>query len=215
MSNGIVSIPALCPAAALPRPAAVVLVAALIAAIGGCNASTAPPLTPQPAIEARMDQRPSLGHQTDPVRNRTWYLTSEGVSIQEAGTPGKTMEVPLPFWSWVHGEYSCPPVLALGPKGEAIVTSNVVPTLWRIDPETLAVSVHELVLDSDNDKDVGFSGLVYSTEHGVFFAVSHTHGSRWQIDPLLRTGHKVPLAAPIREAASCMKPQARLAREGN
>ena len=111
--------------------------------------------------------------------------------------------------------YGCPPDLALGPKGEAVVTSNIVPILWRIDPDTLAVSVHELVLDADNDKDVGFSGLRYSTEHGVFFAASDVHGSLWRIDPLLRKGQKVPFLAPIREGCVVHKPQTRLAREGD
>lgn len=83
--------------------------------------------------------------------------------------------------------------IPLGPDGEAVVTSNVVPVLWRIDPETLAVSMHELALDADQDKNVGFSSLVYSAEHGAFFAMSDAQGSMWQIDRLLRNGRKLPL----------------------
>jgi hypothetical protein len=81
-----------------------------------------------------------------------------------------------------------------------VITSNTLPTLWRIDPDTLAVSVHSLVLDSDTDKDVGFSGLVYSPEHGGYFAASYGHGSLWRIDPLFRRAQKIPLSAPIPEA---------------
>jgi hypothetical protein len=106
----------------------------------------------------------------------------------------------LPGWQWVGAPYSCLPDLALGPKGEAVISSNIVPTLWRIDPETLAVSVHPLTLDTDTDKDVGFSGLAYSARDAAFFAVSGVHGSLWRIDPLLRRAQKVALSAPIHKA---------------
>jgi streptogramin lyase len=103
--------------------------------------------------------------------------------------------VRLPGWVWAGAPYGCLPDLALGPRGEAVVTSNVLPTLWRIDPDSLAVSVHALALDADDDKDVGFTGLVYSPQHGAFFAASHAHGSLWRIDPQLRTARKMPLSA--------------------
>jgi hypothetical protein len=202
MSNGIVSIPT-------------VLLAALFVAIGGCRENTVSPPAPQSTIDARQAPSPVLRSLIDPARNRVWSLTTEGVFVHDVRTPEKIVEVALPSWSWVRAEYGCPPDLALGPGGEAVVTSNIAAMLWRIDPETLAVSLHELVLDSDNNKDVGFSGLAYSTEHGAFFAISDVHGSLWRIDPLLTTGQKLPLPAPIREPALCMKPQARLARAGN
>lgn len=215
MSNGIASIPALGSAPAFPLSIPAIVLAALFVAIGGCDANTAPPLAPRAAIHATKDPSPGARYQVDPARNRVWSLTSEGVFFHDVGTPEKRVEVALPSWNWVDTPYSCPPDLALGPKGEAVVTSNVVPMLWRIDPDTLAVSVHELVLDTDNDKDVGFSGLAYSTEHGAFFAVSDVHGSLWRIDPLLRAGQKVSVSAPIRKAASCMKPQKRVAHVGD
>ena len=39
-------------------------------------------------------------------------------------------------------------------------------TLWRIDPETLAVTVHPLVLDDHRGRDIGFSALTWSPRHG-------------------------------------------------
>ncbi len=71
--------------------------------------------------------------------------------------------------------YACAPDIAIGPRGEVVVTSNVLPVLWKIDPDTLAVSVHRLQLDADHDKDVGFSGLAYSEHNGAYFAVSELH----------------------------------------
>ena len=82
------------------------------------------------------------------------------------------------------------------------MTSNVLPVLWKIDPDTLAVSVHRLQLDADADKDVGFSGLAYSERDGAYFAVSELHGSLWRIDPMLRRAQKIALSEPARGACA-------------
>jgi hypothetical protein len=152
---------------------------------------------------ARADARPAATfdgrYQVDASRGRVWWLTREGVFLHSASAPEK-VSVSLPGWLWVGAPYACLPDLALGPQGEAIVTSNVVSTLWKIDPETLAVSVHPIALDSDSNKDVGFSALVYSAEHEAFFAVSDTHGSLWKIDAQLQRAEKIALSVPVRDA---------------
>ena len=188
MSNGIASI-----------SLAVALVAGLVS-IGGCGRDVALSPAMHAKIDAPQNPPPSVRYRMDPARNRMWVLTPDGVFLYDASTPKTIVEVPLPSWQSVDVPYSCLPDLALGPRGEAVVTSNAVPTLWKIDPETLAVSVHDLALDADSDKDIGFSGLAYSVQHAAFFAVSDRHGSLWRIDPVLMTGQKVPLSAPIREA---------------
>jgi hypothetical protein len=132
----------------------------------------------------------------DPARQRVWTLTQDGVFLHDAAT-GKEIEVTVPGWQWADTRYACLPDLALGPRGEVVITSNIVPTLWRIDPETLAVSMHPLVLDADTDKDMGFSVLVYSSERGAYFAVSDPHGSLWRIDPHFTSARKIPLPASI------------------
>lgn len=118
------------------------------------------------------------------ARDRAWQLTADGV------VTGKTV-VPIPGWVLAQPSYACAPELAVGPKGEAVITSNVVPTLWRVDPETLAVTEHPLALDADADKDVGLTRLVYSPKHAAFFAVSHAHGSLWRIDTQLKRAQKI------------------------
>jgi hypothetical protein len=136
---------------------------------------------------------------------QTWVLNADGVYLQKEAGKAR-VEIKLPEWQWAHEPYACPPVVATGPRGEAVVTSNVLPVLWKIDPDTLAVSVHRLQLDADADKDVGFSGLAYSERDGAYFAVSEPHGSRWRIDPLLRRAQKIALSEPIRasvQAAGC------------
>ena len=165
--------------------------------IGGCDAAPVPPQAPKAAGAAA--EPPSLRYQVDPARNRVWFLTREGVFMHEVTTPERTV-VPLPAWLWADEPYGCLPDLALGPRGEAVITSNVVPTLWRIDPDTFAVSVHPLALDADTDKDVGFSALVYSAEHGAFFAASDLHGSLWRIDRTFKQAEKVQLSEPLPRA---------------
>ena len=150
-----------------------VLLSASILSVAGCG---------QPASHA----------QSEP-RQRAWQLTGDGVLAGNAA-------VPIPGWIRAEEPYACPPELAVGPKGEAVITSNVVPTLWRVDPETLAVTEHPLTLDADADKDVGFSGLVYSSQHAAYFAVSHAHGTLWRIDTQLKRGQKIPLSQAVSNA---------------
>jgi hypothetical protein len=170
----------------------------VLVALGGCE-SRAAPLHEATAVAERSDPR-SDRHQVDVVRNRVWVLSESGVVLY-SNTRRERVVIALPEWFWAGAPYGCPPNLALGPKGEAIVTSDVVPTLWRIDPETFAVTVHRLELDADTDKDVGFSELAYSSRHGKYFAVSARDGATWSVDASLGKAQKVPASA--RSADSC------------
>jgi hypothetical protein len=134
---------------------------------------------------------PILQFQKDPGRNRGWVLTPAGVYVVDFKLRRTVVHVPLPDWHWAGVPYGCMPTLALGPKGEALVSSDVLPTLWRIDPATLAVSRHELRLDADSGMDVGFSGLAYSAQQGTYVAVACSHGSLWRVDPLLAGARRI------------------------
>ena len=133
----------------------------------------------------------------DASRNRVWVLESDALYLHE-GAQKKRYE--LPGWIYATEPYACSPDLALDAQGAAVVTSNVVPVLWRVEPAKAQVTRHELTLDADADKDVGFSGLAYAREPGVFFAVSATHGSLWRIDPLLRRAQNIPVSIALRDA---------------
>jgi hypothetical protein len=141
-----------------------------------------------------------LRYRVQSERGRAWVIEASGLFLEEARKARRA--ITLPEWQWAAEPYACPPDIAIGPRGEAVVTSNVLPILWRIDPETLAVSVHRVQLDADADKDVGFSGLVYSERHGAYFAVSELQGSMWRIDPLLRRAQKIALSEPVHGACS-------------
>ena len=78
--------------------------------------------------------------------------------------------------------------------GETLAVDNVLPTLWRIDPESFAVTVHPLALNADTDKDVGFAAVVYSAEHAAFIAYSGVQRSVWKIDPALKTAERIAQA---------------------
>src|SRR5688572_1143002 len=153
----------------------------------------------------------SLFSTTAAAAEQTWVLGVDGIHLQQ---PGKArVAIKLPEWHWAHEPYACPPAIAIGPRGEALVTSNVLPVLWKIDPQTLAVTMHSLQLDADSDKDVGFSGLVYSARDNAYFAVSELHGTLWRIDPLLRRAQKIALSEPVRGACSMsMQRQGRASR---
>ncbi len=151
------------------------------------------------------DGAPALRYQKDPSRNREWMLTSRGVTVFDNGARRTVTLVELPQWVWAGEAHMCPPDLALGPKGEALVTSNVVASLWRIDPVSLHVTRHDLVVDAHVDKDVGFTGLAYSAELGAFFAISD-FGALWRIDPLLRRAQEITLDQPVRRACSLSVP---------
>ena len=118
----------------------------------------------------------------------TWSLKRDGVV---APYPAGKRVVELPGWHWADERYSCPPVLAVGPRGEALVTSNVVPTLWKVDAVTLRVTAHPLELDTDQDKDVGFSTLRYVPGEDVWIAFSAAQGSTWRIDAGLTRAQKL------------------------
>lgn len=150
---------------------------------------------------------PILRFQKDEARERGWILTPRGVVVFDYKAQGSIAFVHLPQWVWVGEAFMCAPDLALGPKGEAVVSSNVIPTLWRIDPPSLLVTRHDLVTDAHKDRDIGFTALTYSAELGVFFAVSE-FGPLWRIDPLLRRAQEIVLDQPITRACG-MTPLAR------
>lgn len=140
-----------------------------------------------------------IGYQVDDQRNRSVWLTRDGVQIHSASA--QPVQVELPGWIYA-GEPYCPPALAVGPKGEVVITSNVVPTLWRIDAETLVVTMHPLALDSDPDKDVGFAAVIYAPEQRGYIAYSEIQRSAWKIDASLKSASKVAVNAGERSRSA-------------
>ena len=174
--------------------ARVVLLAALAAPIGGCNIDAAPG---RATMDTAQYPLPEVRYQVDGARNRVWILTRDGVFLYDVLKPER-ITVTLP--TWVLASTGCLPDLALGPKGEAVITSDGLPTLWRVDPDTLAASVHPLALNDDTNQEIGFSGLVYSARQKAYFATSFQHGSLWKIDPGFTRAQKISLSERLSEA---------------
>ncbi len=172
------------------------LLAASIIALGGCDSRVASEQSPRTSSAV---SESSVRYQVDAANGRIWWLTREGVYVHDAKMPQK-VAVPIPGWQFAGEPYGCLPALALGPNGEALVTSDVESTVWKIDPDTLAVSRHVLAPDADLDKDVGYTGLVYSSEHAAYFAISGLQGSLWKIDPSLTRAQKIAVSAPMPKA---------------
>jgi hypothetical protein len=147
--------------------------------------------------EARPD---TLRARLDAARGRIWALHGEGIDLYDARSDQKLRSIALPEWVWAHAFHSCPPDVAVGPGGEVVVSSNVVPVLWRIDPATFQVSRHELAVVDAKEREIGFSGMTYSTRQGAFLGVNGMDGSLWRIDPALARAQQIPLSAPLPRA---------------
>ena len=79
----------------------------------------------------------SIASQVDAARGRVWSLTGAGVSLYDR-VERRQVTLPLPGWHWAGGAYGCLPDLALGPRGEVIVTSDVLPKPNSIRAPALA-----------------------------------------------------------------------------
>jgi hypothetical protein len=133
----------------------------------------------------------------DASRDRVWVLERDAVYLHEGA---QRTRFELPGWTYLAEAYSCSPDVAVDAQGAAVVTSNVVPVVWRVEPAKAQVTRHELVLDADTGKDVGFTGLAYAPDQAAFFAVSAIYGTLWRIDPLLRRAQKIPVSVPLVDA---------------
>jgi hypothetical protein len=135
---------------------------------------------PSDALRVRADQQ----------SGRAWVLGRETVSVHESLGGRELARVALPGWLFVDPDLACPPDLALDAAGDAYVSSNVVPVLWRIDGRSFEVTRIELALDADQDRDVGFSALSVAAD-GSLLAASTLAGSLWGIDARAATGAKL------------------------
>ena len=137
----------------------------------------------------------------DTARGRIWTLNEGTVLLYDGRTRTLAKKVALTGWSSVSDQHSCPADLAVDVAGHVIVSSNIAPTLWRINAETLDAERLEITLDADHDKDVGFTGLL-STSRDRLYAISAIHGSLWRIDLNSRRGTKLQMTIPLKGACA-------------
>lgn len=196
------------------RSASSLLGAVAIAVVAaGCDsdAASSRPSRVNVVASVAQDWRPGdpgvIRYQMDAARGRLWALTAAGVDLYDVASRQRLAQIALPDWIWVDDHFACAPDLAIGPLGEAVVSSNVVPTLWRVDPATLAASKHELAIDDSAGRDIGITALAYSPQQRAYFAVSAAHGSLWRVDPRLSRAQSVPLSAPLPKSCTLAAPE--------
>lgn len=148
---------------------------------------------------AGQDARP-LKSLVDETHQRVYQLVRDGIDVVELTDGRKVGHVILPSWVWASETYSCPPDIALTPERDVLVTSNVVPTIWRIERQSLLVTKHELSFDQDTGRDIGFTQLRWSAKLGTFVGTTDL-GERWYIDASLsraRWAFGPPIKRPMR-----------------
>lgn len=138
----------------------------------------------------------------DDARERVYVLLQDGVDALDAATGRKLARIALGGWTWVGVPYSCPPDMALSPEGDILVTSNIVPIIWRIDRRSFAATMHALSLDEDRGRDVGFIRLRWSRKLQAFVATTPL-GETWHIDRPLFKAWKISNAREPQAASAC------------
>ena len=140
-------------------------------------------------IGSRLAEEPrALRVRKDAVRSWQWELTPEGVRIYDAATRQLVRAIELPGWS--SARVGCNPDLVLDGRGRAIVSSNVEPKLWVIDPDSLAATVREIRLHEREQWDVGFGALAYA-EDGTLLGSTYRGGTLWRVDVEKAAAHIV------------------------
>lgn len=167
--------------------AARLFLALLVAFTAACDA---------PRSEAPQAAAPLRVARSDPARNHLWVLERDGLSLYDSTSGRRLKRFVLPDWPYVGYRYGCAPDLILDHAGVASVTSDVLPVIWRIDPRRPEIRRIELSLDSDRDKDVGFSELSFAAD-GSLLAAGATFRSRWRIDPVAATATRIASDAAL------------------
>ncbi len=152
------------------RFALAVIVSSLV--VSGCDGSVRREGPPQVGLEiVRVD----LAH------NRRWVLREDALTVYDHMNGRRLRHIILPDWVLAGPKDGCAPDIVLDASGAALVSSNVQPVLWRVDPQRFQIIRIALELETDTDKEVGFTGLSFSAD-GELIAAGATFASLWRID---------------------------------
>ena len=116
---------------------------------------------------------------TDTAGGRLWALGLDEVRVYDTITKKLIRQIALPNWS-VNGAV-CGPGLALDRSGSAFISSNVQPTLLRIDADSFALKVHEISLEGKEQWEIGFGAIAFNAD-GALYAITSSANSLWKID---------------------------------
>jgi len=177
------------------QAAVVVLIAAAIA-FTGCSETQAPIAEPS-SLREDTAAADALRVKTDLARGRRWELRWGAVSAYDVASGQLVRRVPLPRASFAGTGLTCRPDMVMNRFGGLIVSSDAQPTLWRVSPSHFEIERFDIVVDSDREKDFGFSALAWSADERVLYAASAATGTLWRIDLESGTAAKIELSSPI------------------
>ncbi len=177
--------------------AVIVIIAAGIS-LAGCLESREPLAETSASGEEMLRQ--TLRVKSDLSRGRRWELDWGVASAYDTASEQLIRRVRLPGASFSAARESCLPDMLLSRSGALIVSSNAQPSLWRVSPSRFEVERYDIELDSDNDKDFGFTGLAWGADENTLFAVSAATGTLWRLDLVSAKASKIELSTPIRGA---------------
>ncbi len=130
--------------------------------------------------------------QRDAASNRVWSIANGVILLGNGQTGAIVRQFSLPGWINLDDQFSCAPDLIVDAVGNVVVSSNIEPTLWRIDAQSLAIERIEIAMDSEGDKDFGFTRLAFASRDELI-ALNTIQGSFWRIHLSARRASKLPL----------------------
>ena len=149
--------------------------------LAACSESRHPVVTGFPDT-AEVADPTVLQVKVDLARGRRWQLGWGTVDVFDIPTDELIHVVKLDGATLSASRDTRLPDMLMTPSGAMLVTSNAQPVVWRISPERFEVERFALELDSDHDKDFGFSGLEWKAGGRELHAVNAVNGSVWRID---------------------------------
>jgi hypothetical protein len=130
--------------------------------------------------------------QRDAPRNRVWSIANGVILLSNGQTGAIVRRFSLPGWINLDDQFNCAPDLIVDAVGNVVVSSNIEPTLWRIDAQILDIERIEIALDSEGEKDFGFTALAFASPDELI-ALNTIEGSFWRIHLSARRASKLPL----------------------
>ena len=156
-----------------------VVLAALIA-ICGCDSAARTPtaaIAPSAVIQP-FDAPDVLRVKIDAARDRVWVLRLDEVHVYDRQTRRLMRRISLPSWSVAD---LCGPGIVFDSSGAALISHNLEPKLWRVDPNVPEVREHTIRLIGGEKLDVGFGSIVFGSD-GFLYGVASSGHSVWRID---------------------------------
>ena len=117
----------------------------------------------------------------DELRDRTWILRGDALYSYEYGPGGTSRRFALPGWIHVSARNACAPDVFIEAGGSVIVSSNIVPSLWRVDPTVANAVELSMEVSPATRKDFGFASL-QTTENGELHGRGSIDRSLWLVD---------------------------------